>query len=110
ISTFAINHFDLFGLRQVYLNFKGQEYTHLDFKKTGLYGMVRHPIMLGFVMAFWTVPTMTYASLFFAVMTTGYILVALQIEEGDLMKAHPDTYGQYRKEVSMLVPLPKGKS
>ena len=109
ISTFLINHFDLFGLRQVYLNLRSEKYTHLTFKAVGLYKLVRHPIMLGFIVAFWATPRMTVGHLVFAVATTVYILIALQLEERDLVTYHGDAYNQYKKQVSMLWPFPRRK-
>lgn len=107
LSTFLINHFDLFGLRQVYLNQKGEEYTDLGFKEVFLYKIVRHPIMLGFIIAFWATPRMTYGHLLFAAVTTVYILVAIQLEERNIAEVHGDDYESYRKRVSMIVPIPK---
>jgi methanethiol S-methyltransferase len=107
LATFLINHFDLFGLRQVYLYQQGQEYTELTFKETFLYKIVRHPIMLGFIIAFWSTPRMTYGHLLFAAVTTVYILVAIQLEERDIVSVHGTAYEDYRKRVSMLVPIPK---
>lgn len=104
LSTFMTDHLDLFGLRQVFLFATGRPYTPLGFKTTALYRYVRHPIMLGFVIAFWAAPTMTLGHLVFAVATTLYILVALQLEERDLLSYHGDAYAQYRRRVGMLVP------
>ncbi len=87
LSTFMINHFDLFGLRQVTLYFQRQPYTQVSFVTRGLYKVIRHPIMLGFIIAFWATPTMTVGHMLFAAVTTTYILVAIQFEEHDLMAA-----------------------
>jgi methanethiol S-methyltransferase len=102
-STYLINHFDLFGLRQVWLHLRGREYTALVFKTPILYKFVRHPLYLGFILAFWATPTMTVAHLVFALMTTAYILVAIQLEERDLIAEHPQ-YAEYKRRVPMLVP------
>jgi protein-S-isoprenylcysteine O-methyltransferase Ste14 len=107
VATFMINHFDLFGLRQVYLNFIGKEYTPLKFQENILYKYVRHPIMLGFIIAFWASPTMTVGHLVFALATTGYILFAIQLEERDLISEHGKKYEYYRQRASMLFPIPK---
>ena len=107
LSTFLINHFDLFGLRQVYLYQRGREYTHLGFRTVFLYKVIRHPIMLGFIIAFWAAPRMTVGHLVFSVATTAYILIALQLEERDMTNIHGKAYEEYRQQVSMLVPLPK---
>ncbi|GAB7144801.1 methanethiol S-methyltransferase [Mycobacterium riyadhense] len=103
-STFMINHFDLFGLRQVYLAWREQSYTDLEFRATMLYRLVRHPLMLGFIVAFWATPSMSAGHLLFAVTTTAYILVVLPIEEHDLGRALGDEYQQYRTRVPMLIP------
>lgn len=103
-STFMIDHFDLFGLRQVWLNFRGMEYTHPPFSMSWLYRYLRHPIMLGFVIAFWATPTMSVGHLLFALATTGYILIAIQLEEHDLAGFLGDTYREYRRRVPMLLP------
>lgn len=107
LSTFMINHFDLFGLRQVYLNMKNQEYTNLPFSTKFLYNFVRHPLMLGFIIAFWAAPYMTVGHLVFALGTTGYILIAIQLEEKDLVKIHGSYYQNYKLKVSMLIPFRK---
>jgi len=104
VSTFLINHFDLFGLRQVWLYLRGRPYTHLPFGTPGPYRLVRHPLYVGWLLAFWAAPTMTVAHLVFTLMTTGYILVAIQLEEADLVQAHGESYRSYRRKVGMLTP------
>ena len=109
-STFLINHFDLFGLRQVYLAAREKPYTNLDFRTRSLYRLVRHPLMLGFLIAFWSAPTMTAGHLLFAVGMTSYILVAVQMEERDLVAELGDQYRDYRRDVPMLLPRPRGRA
>ena len=104
VSTFLINHFDLFGLRQVTLYLRGKEYTSLTFATPGPYKLVRHPLYVGWFFAFWATPTMTAAHLVFAVLTAAYILIAIQLEERDLLAAHGQAYAEYRRHVPMLVP------
>jgi protein-S-isoprenylcysteine O-methyltransferase Ste14 len=105
VSTFLINHFDLFGLRQVWLFLRGRPCTGLRFRTPGPYRLVRHPLYVGWFFAFWMTPTMTAAHLLFAVLTAGYILVAIQLEERDLVREHGNTYEAYRRAVPMLVPF-----
>jgi protein-S-isoprenylcysteine O-methyltransferase Ste14 len=102
--TFLINHFDLFGLRQVWLQLRGRPYTQLHFATPGPYRVVRHPLYVGWLLAFWGTPTMTAAHLLFAVATTAYILIAIQLEERDLVAIHGQDYESYRERVPMLVP------
>ena len=110
-SSFMINHCDLFGLRQVYLYVRGRvEYTPLEFKTPGLYRYVRHPLYAGWLFAFWATPTMTAAHLVFALVTTSYILVAIQFEERDLIRLYGDAYRKYRERVPMILPVPKKRT
>lgn len=104
LSTFMINHFDLMGLRQVWLHLCDRPYQSIPFQTRALYRFVRHPIMLGFIIAFWATPTMTHGHLLFSLMTTLYIVVAIQFEEHDLKKALGTDYEQYQKSVPMLFP------
>ncbi|MET0230653.1 MAG: methanethiol S-methyltransferase [Rhodanobacteraceae bacterium] len=110
VSTFCINHFDLFGLRQVWLYFTGKPYTALEFKTPGPYRFVRHPIYVGWLFAFWATPTMTLTHFVFALATTAYILIAIRFEERDLVDEFGDTYRDYRRDVPGLVPFTRGRS
>lgn len=103
VATFVINHFDLFGLRQVWRHLLGQPQSNLRFETPFLYRIVRHPLYVGWFLAFWCTPNMTVTHLVFALATTAYILIAIQLEERDLMKVHPE-YAEYREQVPMLVP------
>ncbi len=105
VSTFLINHFDLFGLRQVWLYLLGRPYTTLHFGTPGPYRLVRHPLYVGWLFAFWSTPTMTLAHLLFSIATTAYILLAIQFEERDLVREHGDSYESYRRSVPMLIPF-----
>jgi protein-S-isoprenylcysteine O-methyltransferase Ste14 len=108
-GTFVINHFDLFGLRQVWLRARGIGYTPPEFVDSFYYHIVRHPLMLGFIIAFWSIPRMTTGHLLFALATTGYILIAVHfLEERDLIAAHPE-YREYRQRVPMICPWPRPK-
>ena len=104
VTTFLINHFDLFGLRQVWLHLLGKPYRRLHFVEPGPYKLVRHPLYLGWFFAFWSTPTMSASHLVFAIMTTAYILVAIQLEERDLAAEHGASYEAYRRRVPMLIP------
>lgn len=104
LSSFVINHFDLFGLRQVFLHLRGKAYTHLNFKVFSLYRFVRHPLMTGFLLAMWATPRMTVSHLVFTLGMTVYILMGIRFEERDLVRFHGRAYQEYRKKVPMLVP------
>jgi len=105
LSTFLINHFDLFGLRQVWLYLRGRPYTTLGFATPGPYRLVRHPLYVGWLFAFWMTPHMSFAHLLFSVATTAYILLAIQFEEKDLAREYGSAYEEYRRSVPMLIPF-----
>jgi protein-S-isoprenylcysteine O-methyltransferase Ste14 len=105
LGTFLINHFNLFGLQQVYLNMKNSEPKPPQFVRPLFYKVVRHPLMLGFIIAFWATPHMTIGHLLFAFATTGYILIAIQLEERDMVRVHGEDYKRYQQEVSQIIPL-----
>jgi len=109
VSTYLVDHFALFGLKQVYNYFKERGAEPIPFQSPALYKVVRHPLYLGFIIAFWSTPRMTFGHLFFAIMTTAYIVVAIQFEERDLVRSYGETYHNYRQRVSMLIPLPRRK-
>ena len=107
-GTFLISHFDLFGLRQVWLHARGKPEPETPFVTRAYYKLVRHPLMLGFLIAFWSTPDMSQGHLLFALITTGYIVIAVKfLEERDLVAAHGDTYREYQRTVPMLLPIPR---
>lgn len=109
-SSFMVSHFELFGLRQVWQRWSRRPLTPVGFRLVGLYRLVRHPLMLGFLIAFWFTPTMTIGHLFFAAMTTAYIRLGTWFEERDLIREHGDRYLAYRRSVRGLIPLPVSRT
>ena len=109
-STFLLNHFELFGLRQVYLAARSRDLPSSRFRTPWFYKWVRHPLYLGFILAFWAAPTMTVGHLVFALANLGYILVAIQLEERDLVHQYGSRYLAYREQVRGLIPLPRGRA
>jgi len=109
-STFMINHFDLFGLRQVYLRLKGEPYRPVPFVQVALYRFIRHPIMLGILIGLWATPFMSLGHLLFAAATTVYVFIGIFLEEHDTRQALGEGYERYRRETPMIVPLPRGRS
>lgn len=107
VTTFLIDHFRLFGLRQVWNHFRGLEQEPPEFQEPALYQYVRHPLYFGFLLGFWAIPEMSLGHLLFAAASTGYILVAIPFEESDLLRYHGEEYADYRDRVPMLIPRPK---
>jgi len=108
-ASFMVSHFDLFGLRQVWLRWKNRPYEPVGFRLVGLYRLVRHPLMLGFLIAFWATPTMTLGHLFFALMVTAYIAMGVWFEERDLIAEHGENYLAYKRRVPAVLPLPRAR-
>jgi protein-S-isoprenylcysteine O-methyltransferase Ste14 len=106
-ASFMVSHADLFGLRQTWLRFINREYQPVGFRLVGLYKLVRHPLMLGFLIAIWATPVMSVGHLFFTIMVSGYIAMGVWFEERDLMAEHGKEYGEYRRRVRAVIPLPR---
>ncbi len=106
LSSLMISHVDLFGLRQTWLRFANRPYTPVGFRLVGLYKLIRHPLMLGFLIAFWATPSMTVGHLFFSIMVTGYIAMGVWFEERDLVREHGENYLRYRRSVRAILPIP----
>ncbi len=106
-SSFLIDHFDLFGLRQVVLHARGQQYSQHPFMERSLYRLIRHPLMAGFIIAFWATPDMTVGHLLFAAVSTAYIIFGITVEERDLVMVLGEDYLEYRKRTPMLIPRPR---
>lgn len=104
VTTFLINHFDLFGLRQVWLRWRGKPYRPVGFVQPAVYQFVRHPLYVGWMTAFWAIPTMTLGHMLFAAVCTAYMLVAIQLEERNLVEEHGEKYAAYRRTTPMLIP------
>jgi len=110
VSTFMINHFDLFGLRQVYLRLKDRHYTPVPFVQMAFYRFIRHPIMLGLLLGFWSTPDMSYGHLLFAAASTAYIFIGIWLEERDTRETLGTAYERYHRETPMLLPLPRRRA
>jgi protein-S-isoprenylcysteine O-methyltransferase Ste14 len=110
LASCMVSHADLFGLRQTWLRFTDKAYTPVGFKLRGLYKLVRHPLMLGFIIAFWATPVMTVGHLFFAIMVSIYIAVGVWFEERDLIAEHGESYLAYRRQVRGIIPLPRSSN
>jgi protein-S-isoprenylcysteine O-methyltransferase Ste14 len=106
VSTFLINHFDFFGLQQVHAHWQGRSARQPAFQVRLFYRFVRHPLYFGFLLAFWAAPRMTAGHLLFSIATTGYVFIGMRLEERDLVASHGEAYIEYRKHVSMIVPMP----
>jgi len=109
ISTFLINHFDLFGLRQAYMTLKGKPYSEIDFKVVSLYKYTRHPLYLGVIIGIWSTPLMTFTHLLFAILLTAYIFIGISFEEKDLVRVFGDQYLKYRTSTPKLIPIKPGR-